>query len=147
MRLKNQVAAPLIGPAPPTPRPPAVTGAGGHAATWPGLGCPRRSVPPPRFPRREWEPLQLGIAPCAFGRRTPGDPSLAHLAALFPLGSGSLPRWPPETPLASEETTESWVGARLLSRNFGQCPRGEAAALRHSPLRLSRAVLGVVLLN
>lgn len=39
----------------------------------------------------------------------------------FPAGLRSIHRWPPETPLASEKTTESWVGARPLSCDCGPC--------------------------
>lgn len=102
MRLKNQVAVPAPGPASPTPRPPAVTGAGGRAATWPLLGCSRRPAGPPRLPGRGRGALAGGNRPRApLARGLLATSSASHLAALASQGSRSLPQWPPETSRAS----------------------------------------------
>lgn len=106
MRLKNQVAVPAPGPASPTPRPPAVTGAGGRAATWPLLGCSRRPAGPPRLPGRGRGrgrgALAGGNRPRApLARGLLATSSASHLAALASQGSRSLPQRPPETSRAS----------------------------------------------
>lgn len=60
----------------------------------------------------------------------------AHVEALFPMGSWSFPRRPPETFPASGETTESWVAAHPAPRHSRPSLAESLPRARHSLLAL-----------
>lgn len=146
MRLKNQVAAPLAWPAPPTPRPPCHGRwrPRGHVAATQLLS---QYSPATSTLMEGWGPVKEGAAPAH-----PRPGKSATLSAVRVAALAARESWPLPLPAPLDFQGPSGDN-RNLDRRAPPPPRlstleGEkAAASRHAPPRLSRAALTVALLN